>query len=164
MSVQKYSLRHLRFLPDGTNCVVLNACDSDQQSEAIVAHINYVVGMSQPMLDKAATIFAVGFYQGLAAGKSVEQAYKLGCLAIQISSVGKSQSHQTRQYRKAEYAGVLAQIAQPDLPEHLKPVLRRKNLLSSTESSMVQEVLPSAQLDFPSGLVNKIVEQATDRE
>ena len=86
------------------NCTVLNACDSDRQAEAIVEHINYVVGMSQPILDKAAHLFSVGFYKGLAAGKSIEQAYEMGCIAIQIWSETQSQSTQTRQYRKLEYA------------------------------------------------------------
>ncbi len=42
-------------------CVLLNACYTDQQAEAIVEHINYVIGMSQEILDDAAYFFAVGF-------------------------------------------------------------------------------------------------------
>ena len=159
--------RLFKTLQDEVNCVVLNACDSDRQSEAIVAHINYVVGMSQPILDQAAHIFAVGFYKSLAAGKSVEQAYELGCLAIQIWSEGNSQSTQSSRHRKAEYVGAVAQPAQPDLPEHLKPVLRKKNLLpsSATESNLVQEVIPQevAPPDLPPGF-EAVVRQEIDRK
>jgi CHAT domain-containing protein len=52
------------------NCVVLNACDTEQQAEQMVQHINYVIGMSQAVLDDAAYFFAVGFYRGLSYGES----------------------------------------------------------------------------------------------
>ena len=156
--------RLFKTLQDEVNCVVLNACDSDRQSEAIVAYINYVVGMSQPILDQAAYIFAVSFYESLAAGKSVEQAYEFGCMAIQIWSADNSQSSR---HRKAEYVGAVAQPAQPDLPEHLKPVLRKKNLLpsSATESNLVQEVIPQevAPPDLPPGF-EAFVRREIDRK
>lgn len=54
--------RLFKIFSNEINCAVLNACNSDHQAEAIVEHINYVVGMSQPILDKAAYYFATGFY------------------------------------------------------------------------------------------------------
>ncbi len=80
------------------NCVVLNACYSEIQAHAIAKHINYVIGMNQAIGDKAAIHFAVGFYQALGAGRSIEEAYKLGCIQIQLWNI----------------------------PEHLKPVLVKK--------------------------------------
>ncbi|MBW4448647.1 MAG: CHAT domain-containing protein [Spirirestis rafaelensis WJT71-NPBG6] len=81
-------------------CVVLNACYSENQAEAIVQlqHIDYVIGMSQAIGDRAAIEFAVGFYDGLGAGRSFEDAYKFGKNAIHIASI----------------------------PEHLTPKLLRK--------------------------------------
>lgn len=110
--------RIFKTFSDEINCLVLNACDSDRQAEAIVENVNYVIGMSQPILDKAALLFSVGFYKGLAAGKLIEQAYEMGCIAIQIWSETNSQSTQSRQYRKLEYAGKVGQPAQPDLAEY----------------------------------------------
>lgn len=55
-------------------CVVLNACYSQYQAEGIAQHINYVVGMSNTIQDRAALEFAVGFYDALGAGKG----YKFG--------------------------------------------------------------------------------------
>ena len=86
-------------------CIVLNACESDRQAEAIVEHINYVVGMSQPILDKAAHQFAIGFYTGLVAGRTIEDAYKMGCNQILIWSEKNSQSNQNRKF---ENVGVRA--------------------------------------------------------
>ncbi|MGI2908250.1 AAA-like domain-containing protein [Tolypothrix sp. VBCCA 56010] len=68
-------------------CVVLNACYSKYQAEEIARHINYVVGMSQAIVDKAAVEFAVGFYDALGAGQDYEFAYKLGCSVIRVAGI-----------------------------------------------------------------------------
>ena len=68
-------------------CVVLNACYSKYQALEIARHINYVVGMSQEIEDKAAIEFAVGFYDGLGAGEDYNFAYKLGCNAISLAGI-----------------------------------------------------------------------------
>jgi hypothetical protein len=68
-------------------CVVLNACYSKYQALEIARHINYVVGMSQEIEDKAAIEFAVGFYDGLGAGEDYDFAYKLGCNAILLAGI-----------------------------------------------------------------------------
>jgi hypothetical protein len=64
------------------NCVVLNACHSEIQAQAIAQHIPYVIGMNDATGDKAAISFAVGFYTALAANRSIEDAYKFGCVEI----------------------------------------------------------------------------------
>ncbi len=66
------------------NCVVLNACNSQPQAEAIGKHIKYVVGMKRAISDKAAIAFTTGFYQTLGAGSSIEKAYRLGCNQIKF--------------------------------------------------------------------------------
>jgi hypothetical protein len=71
------------------NCVVLNACFSDVQAEAIAQHIEYVIGMNQEIGDKAAIAFAIGFYQALGAGRTVEEAYKLGCVQIRLQGIAE---------------------------------------------------------------------------
>lgn len=59
-------------------CVVLNACYSEVQAQAIVQYIDYVIGMSNRISDQASIAFSVGFYQALGAGKSIEEAFDLG--------------------------------------------------------------------------------------
>jgi hypothetical protein len=80
-------------------CVVLNACYSTTQAKAIARHIPYVVGMKQEIGDRAAIEFAIGFYDAILAGKSIEFAYRLGCSAIQMAGI----------------------------PEHLTPVLEKSD-------------------------------------
>ncbi|MBW4627667.1 MAG: CHAT domain-containing protein [Brasilonema octagenarum HA4186-MV1] len=90
---------------DRVECVLLNACYSESQVKGISKHIQYVIGMRQEVTDKAALEFAVGFYDALGAGKSIEEAFRFGRNAIQIYG----------------------------LPEHLKPILLKSdNLLSNS--------------------------------
>jgi retron-type reverse transcriptase len=72
---------------DHIECVLLNACYSEVQATAIAEHINYVIGMSQAIGDRAAIKFATGFYDALGAGKSIEVAFEFGCSAIQLESI-----------------------------------------------------------------------------
>jgi hypothetical protein len=92
------------------DCVFLNACYSDVQAEGIYPYVNYVVGMNQKIGDEAAKQFAIGFYDTLFAGQSIQSAFDLGCNAIEIENI----------------------------PEHLTPVLRTKD--STTKKAMIQGV------------------------
>ena len=83
---------------DEIECVLLNACYSATQAEAIAQHIPYVVGMKKAIGDRAAIKFSFGFYDGLLAGRPVAFAYKLGCNAIELEGI----------------------------PEHLTPTLKQK--------------------------------------
>jgi DNA-binding NarL/FixJ family response regulator len=69
------------------DCVVLNACYSEIQASAIAKHINFVIGMNQAIGDKAAIAFAIGFYQALGAGRTIDEAYKLGCVQIRLQNI-----------------------------------------------------------------------------
>jgi internalin A len=68
-------------------CVVLNACYSEVQAEAIYEHINCVVGMNHEIEDETAIKFAVGFYDALGAGRDYEDAFKFGRNAIDLSNL-----------------------------------------------------------------------------
>lgn len=80
-------------------CVLLNACYSEIQANEIVQHIDYVIGMEKNIGDKAAIEFAIGFYDALGAGESIDISYEFGCSAIQLEGI----------------------------PEHLTPKLKKKS-------------------------------------
>ncbi|BAY20571.1 hypothetical protein NIES2100_03130 [Calothrix sp. NIES-2100] len=84
---------------DRVECVILNACYSEVQAETIVKHIPYVIGMSKEIGDRAAIEFAVGFYDALGAGESVEFAYQLGCSAIRLAGIAE---HLTPRLKKKQ--------------------------------------------------------------
>lgn len=68
-------------------CVVLSACYSEVQAEAIHQHIPYVIGMNANIGDKAAIRFAEGMYTGLGYGYSYPTAFKLGCNHIGLHNI-----------------------------------------------------------------------------
>ena len=72
---------------DQVECVLLNACHSQAQAYAINRHVKYVIGMGEEINDNVAIEFAVGFYDALGAGKTVEEAFKFGISAIQFYDV-----------------------------------------------------------------------------
>jgi hypothetical protein len=67
---------------------ILNACYTEAHADALVAHVDCVVGTSGPILDGAARSFAVGFYGGLGERESVAAAYRQGCAAIGLEDSG----------------------------------------------------------------------------
>lgn len=59
-------------------CVVLNACFTDRQAFAIKPFVNCVVGMRREVIDNAAIQFAGSFYDALASGMTIREAFTLG--------------------------------------------------------------------------------------
>jgi len=70
-------------------CVILNACYSSVQAEAISKYIDYVIGMNQSIGDKAAIEFTSGFYDALGVGRQIEEAHKIGCNAIALAGISE---------------------------------------------------------------------------
>ncbi|MCW1971131.1 MAG: CHAT domain-containing protein [Anaerolineae bacterium] len=66
-------------------CVILNACYSATQAQAIAKHIPYVIGMNRAIPDTHAIAFSIGFYQAIANGATIEKAYALGKVQIGLS-------------------------------------------------------------------------------
>ena len=104
-------------------CVILNACYSQAQAEAISQHINYVIGMQQSIRDDVAIVFTVGLYEALSSGETIESAYEFGRNRIQL------EINRTGNYRTPGLVPI---------PEHLNPVLL-KNPNPVVISSAVEE-------------------------
>ena len=64
-------------------CVIVNACHSMRLAEAMAGYIDHVVAMRGEIADEAAIVFSVGFYQGLFAGRRVQEAFDLGRALLQ---------------------------------------------------------------------------------
>ena len=85
--VSSSALSQLFGLFPSVECVLFNACYSQVQADAIANHIDYVIGMSDAMGDRAAIEFAVGFYDALGYGHPVPFAYQLGLSAIALEGI-----------------------------------------------------------------------------
>ncbi|MFH7028005.1 MAG: CHAT domain-containing protein [Heteroscytonema crispum UTEX LB 1556] len=82
--------RLFKVFKDNIKCVFLNACYGEAQAEAIYQHIDCVVGMNQNVRDRTAIEFAKGFYRALGSGRSIEEAFELGCTAIDLAGISES--------------------------------------------------------------------------
>jgi CHAT domain-containing protein len=67
--------------------VLLNACFSRPQAEAITAVIDCAVGMSRGIGDRAAITFATSFYRALGFDCSVQNAFEQGKVALLVEGI-----------------------------------------------------------------------------
>jgi len=81
--------RLFSLIKDNIQCVVLNACYSEVQAEAIAQHINCVVGMSGAIGDEAAISFSEAFYGALGDGRDIKTAFELGCNQIDLKNLNE---------------------------------------------------------------------------
>ncbi len=65
-------------------CVVLNACYSEELGSAINTTVPFVVGMETAVEDEAAISFAVAFYDVLGSGGNYERAFRLAANALEL--------------------------------------------------------------------------------
>lgn len=82
--------------------VVLNACYSDVQADALLAHVDCVLGMRGTIEDSAARSFAIGLYGGLGERESVATAYRQACAAIQLEGLADADRPQLKVHPGAD--------------------------------------------------------------
>ena len=70
------------------NCVLVNACHSLRLAQAMTDDIAHVIAMRYEIGDAAAINFSTGFYQGLAAGAPVPDAFVRGRAFLLAQAVG----------------------------------------------------------------------------
>jgi CHAT domain-containing protein len=87
-AVSKQSLAALfRILKDNVHIVVLNACFSKVQAEAIKENIDYTIGNNKAVGDRAAIVFVAAFYRALAFGRSVKEAFELAQVELDLFGI-----------------------------------------------------------------------------
>jgi hypothetical protein len=72
---------------DNVQVVLLNACYSRIQAEAIRDVIDCVIGMNTAIGDQAAITFAASFYRALGFGRSVKEAFEQGKVALLLENI-----------------------------------------------------------------------------
>jgi hypothetical protein len=76
-----------RALKDNVRVNMLNACYTRAQAEALAQTIDCTIGMSQPIGDEAARVFAASFYRAIGFGRSVKEAFELGKAALMLEGI-----------------------------------------------------------------------------
>jgi hypothetical protein len=83
-------------------CILLNACYSQEQAEAIHQHIDCVIGMNRTIGDVAAIEFAIGFYDALFAGSTYEKCFEFGCASIDLQGIPEHSTPQIKARRRTD--------------------------------------------------------------
>jgi CHAT domain-containing protein len=79
-----------RILKDNVRIVVLNACFSKKQAEALKETIDYTIGTNKAVGDQASIAFAAAFYRALAFGRSVREAFELARVELDLFNISGS--------------------------------------------------------------------------
>src|SRR6476469_4563608 len=131
-------------------CVILNACYSEVQADAIARHIPYVSGMKQAVGDRAAREFAVGFYDALAAGESIEFAYKLRCVSISMAGIPEELTPVLK--KKSDFSQLDVAERSPDAS--VSDILEESSPAVANARSIAAPPLSLLNLDNPEGSVS----------
>ncbi len=75
-------------LKDNLRVVVLNACFSKPQAEALREIIDYTIGMKEAVGDTMAINFAGAFYQALAFDRTVTEGFELAKVEVDMRNLG----------------------------------------------------------------------------
>src|SRR3984957_1358537 len=70
--------------------VVLNACNTRPQAEALTEVVDCVVSMNRTISDRAAIKFAASFYGALAFGRSVQRAFDQGVARLSAEAIAEA--------------------------------------------------------------------------
>ena len=70
--------------------VVLNACFTNEQAAGLTDAIDYSIGISRAIGDRAGVVFAGAFYRALAFGKSVPNAYASALAELKLTRTPRS--------------------------------------------------------------------------
>lgn len=104
--------RLFRALKDNLRCVVLNACYTTENAAGLAEVIDCVVGIEDAITDSAALQFATAFYRALGYGRSVQEAFDLGQVQIELAGLGEAAAlhlHENRpQAAQMRFAGAPA--------------------------------------------------------
>ena len=128
-------------------CVLINACYSEVQANAIAEHVPYVIGMNKALGDKAALEFSVGFYHSLGSGKEIPDAYEAGKTSINMAGISE---HLTPQL-------VTRKCFKTTEPMNESVAVVSRNLLATPTRSTVSPTTPpnpiAVALETPEGSV-----------
>ena len=95
--------------------VVLSACYGEAAAEALLAHVDCVVGMSGALHDQAARAFAIGFYGALGEHESVAAAYRHGNAAIRLEGLSEAERLQLKVHPGFDAAALIPAAAPPEV-------------------------------------------------
>ena len=166
--------------------VVLNACYSRPQAEAIVEVIDCAIGMKQEIGDEAAIAFAASFYRAIGYAHSVAEAFEQGRTALMLAGIAEENTPTLHSRLGVDPAKVFL-VEQPDdeeeeghrgahpRVEQEEPGAPRPETVAeatgepgpASRAPTLDEVLPGTwqeQLPSPMGVAQARFELSTNRQ
>jgi len=121
-------------MKDNIRVIMLNACFSRVQAEALSEVIDCVIGMSKEIGDDAAITFAASFYRAIGFGRSVKQSFDQGNAAILLQGIPEADTPQLLvrsgiDPSKLVLAGATSTVDMTEMVRTMPPTL--KQLLDS---------------------------------
>jgi hypothetical protein len=113
-----------RTLKDNVRVVLLNACSTRPQAEALGEIIDCVIGMNQPIGPTGSIIFAASFYRAVGFARSVQEAFDLGKVALLLEGIPEDNAPELF-VRKTVDAATLTLLGPPSEREEDAEVMRR---------------------------------------
>lgn len=126
--------------------VLLNACYSEPLAEALLRHVDCVVGMAGSICDDAARRFAIDFHAGIMGRESIRAAYQQGCVAISLEGLPDAARPQLR-VRNGVDASRLILAALPDARRRLPAALQSTVLILILVSAIAAGIMMFRQRD-----------------
>src|SRR4051794_24312972 len=160
--VSQEALAHLlRTLKDNIRVVVLNACYSRPQAEALAETIDCTVGMSRAIGDAAAIVFAASFYRALGFGRSVREAFELGKAALLLEGIPEDKTPELLTHPGVDAGGLVlvappaAAVSSPEQPRSKVPgegpgvparlaLVRKRSALAPADFATLVTGIPGA--------------------
>ncbi|SRR6266404_1621694 len=122
-----------RTLKDNIHVVVLNACYSRSQAEAITDVIDCSIGMNTAIGDEAAIVFAASFYRALGFGRSLQDAFDQGRTALLLEGIPEADTPELLMNAGLDSSQLFI-LREDDAPEYQPPIVGRLWLTGSTLS------------------------------
>ena len=139
--------------------VMLNACYSKAQAEAIVQVIDCAVGMKQEIGDDAAIAFAASFYRAVGFGRSVQDAFEQGRTALMLEGIPEEDTPTLLVRKGADPSNMFLIASEKDRKKRQRPVeaakqddTRTNDAVETSHQLSLNEILPGAwqvQIQLP---------------
>jgi hypothetical protein len=146
-----------RTLKDNVRVVLLNACHSASQAEALVKVIDCAVGMNREIEDNAAIAFAAAFYEALGYGRSVQDAFDLA--SIQLSVRGTDHSLAELHVRQSVEASKVILVTRHDAVAGKRAENVSEDIFQTTATRPTQDqsqsITPCDTVEMPSKKSNR---------
>lgn len=141
-------------MKDNICVVLLNACYSKQQAEAITEVIDCAIGMNSAIGDQAAIVFAASFYRAIGFGRSVQEAFEQANVALMLEDISEENTPELLVRAGVDSCKVFpiltTESVTSEIPQRLKELIDSgSELINVPLSEDLKIAMGETSLDYP---------------